>query len=98
MQYADPTDNPKAQNFQIYVAALFPSGVSTTKKVMYDNPVNGNAGHALGIVSDYKSGQKYTYYWGSAWSKYDCRSQQEWQNRVDSYMSNLKAPLSVEIK
>lgn len=98
VQYADPTDNPKAQNFQIYVAALFPNGVSTTKKVMYDNPVNGNAGHALGIVSDYKSGQKYTYYWGSAWSKYDCRSQQEWQNRVDSYMSNLKAPLSVEIK
>ncbi len=98
VQYADPTDNPTAQNFQIYVAALFPNGVTTTKKLLYDNPVNGAAGHALGIVSDYESGQKYTYYFGSAWSKYDCRSQQEWQCRVDSFLANLKAPLSVEIK
>ena len=29
--YADPTDNPAAQNFQIFVAALFPTGVSDTK-------------------------------------------------------------------
>ena len=98
VEYADPTDNPKGQNFQIYVAALFPNGVSTTKKLMYDNPVNGNAGHALGIVDGYKSGQKYTYYFGSAWSKYDCRSQKEWQCRVESFMANLKTPLKVEIK
>ena len=98
VEYADPTDNPGGQNFQIYVAALFPNGVSTTKKLMYDNPVNGNAGHALGIVDGYKSGQKYTYYFGSAWSKYDCRSQKEWQCRVESFMANLKTPLKVEIK
>ena len=98
VQYADPTDNPASQNFQIYVAALFPNGVATTKKLMYEKPENGNAGHALGIVKDYKSGQKYTYYFGSAWSKYDCRSQKEWQDRVDSYLQNLKAPLSVSLK
>ena len=77
IQYADPTDNPKGQNFQIFVGTLFPNGVAETKKVMYANPVNGNAGHALGIVKDYKSGQKYTYYFGSAWSKYDCRTKAE---------------------
>lgn len=98
IQYADPTDNPKGQNFQIFVGTLFPNGVSEIKKVMYANPVNGNAGHALGIVKDYKSGQKYTYYFGSAWSKYDCRTQAEWQERVNSALANIKTPLTVEVK
>lgn len=98
IQYADPTDNPKGQNFQIFVGTLFPNGVSEIKKVMYANPVNGNAGHALGIVKDYKGGQKYTYYFGSAWSKYDCRTQAEWQERVNSALANIKTPLTVEVK
>ena len=98
IQYADPTDNPKGQNFQIFVGMLFPNGVAETKKVMYANPVNGNAGHALGIVKDYKGGQKYTYYFGSAWSKYDCRTQAEWQERVNSALANIKTPLTVEVK
>ena len=98
IQYADPTDNPKGKNFQIFVGALFPNGVSEIKKVMYANPVNGNAGHALGIVKDYKGGQKYTYYFGSAWSKYDCRTQAEWQERVNSALANIKTPLTVEVK
>lgn len=98
IQYADPTDNPQGQNFQIFVGTLFPNGVSETRKVMIANPSNGNAGHALGILKDYKSGQKYTYYFGSAWSKYDCRTQAEWQNRVTSSLENIKTPLTVEIK
>lgn len=96
--YADPTDNPQGQNFQIYVAALFPNGVSETKCLMYDNPTRGNAGHVLGIVKDYKGGDKYTYYFGSAWSKYDCRSLEEWQLRVKSALESLREPLQVEIK
>ena len=98
IQYADPTDNPSGQNFQIFVATLYPNGVSEMKKVMYAKPENGNAGHALGIMDDYKSGQKFTYYFGSAWSKYDCRSQAEWQERVNSTLANIKAPLTVEVK
>lgn len=96
--YADPTDNPQGQNFQIYVAALFPNGVSETKSLMYDNPTRGNAGHALGIVKNHKGGDKYTYYFGSAWSKYDCRSMEEWQVRVKSALNGLRNPLTVEIK
>jgi len=96
--YADPTDNPNGQNFQIYVAALFPEGVSETRKIMYENPTRGNAGHALGIKKDYMNGTKYTYYFGSAWSKYDCRSMQEWQSRVNSYLAGLKNPLNVTLK
>ncbi len=98
VNYADPTDNPQGQNFQIYVAVLFPNGKVTTKKVMFPTPFKGNAGHALGILKNYKNGQKYTYYFGSAWSKYDCRNQQEWQLRIDSYLNGLEAPLKIEVK
>ena len=86
VQYADPTDNPKGQNFQIYVAAIFPDGVDQTRKVMYENPVRGNAGHVLGIKKGIKAGEKFTYYFGSSWSKYDCRTQKEWQQRIDNFI------------
>ena len=96
--YADPTDNPSGQNFQIYVAALFPNGVTQTRKLMYSNPTRGNAGHALGIKGDYKSGEKYTYYFGSSWSKYDCRSLQEWQSRIDTFLEGIRTPLEVSLR
>ena len=95
--YADPTDNPKGQNFQIYVATLFPKGVNLTKKMMYANPTRGNAGHALGITT-YKNGDSYTYYFGSAWSKYDCRTFAEWTERITGFMESIKYPLSVTVK
>lgn len=98
VHYADPTDNPNGQNFQIYVAALFPNGVDVTKKVMFEKPFSGNAGHALGIKKGYKSGERFTYYFGSAWSKYDCRNQNEWQVRIDSFLNGLNQPLEVEVK
>ena len=96
VMYADPTDNPKNQNFQIYVAALFPNGVDKTEKVMFDKPFSGNAGHALGILNNYQNNQKYTYYFGSAWSKYDCRNMQEWQVRINTCLTNLQNPLTIE--
>ncbi|MGM9734585.1 MAG: DUF4861 family protein [Prevotella sp.] len=97
VQYADPTDNPKGQNFQIYVAAIFPDGVDQTCKVMYENPVRGNAGHALGIKKGVKAGEKFTYYFGSSWSKYDCRTQKEWQQRIDNFMEVGNYKLEVTI-
>lgn len=93
--YADPTDNPAGQNFQIFVAALFPNGVSTTKTILYDNPTRGNAGHALGIVKDY-DGKPYTYLFGSAWSNYDCTSMEEWNARINAKLSAIANPLKVE--
>jgi len=95
VQYADPTDNPSVHNFQIYVAVIFPEGVDATRKIMYKNPTRGNAGHALGIKKGLKAGEKFTYYFGSAWSKYDCRNQAEWQQRIDSFKAALAAPLKI---
>jgi len=96
VQYADPTDNPAKHNFQIYVAALFPNG-AITKKLMYDKPEEGIEGHAVGIVKNLKNDQKYTYYFGSAWSQYDVRTQNEWQLRINEFLDAIHSPLNVEI-
>lgn len=98
VQYADPTDNPEGQNFQIYVAALFPDGVSATRKIMLDQPTRGNAGHALGIRRGYNSGERFSYYFGSAWSKYDCRTQSEWQLRVETALAAYRQPMAVTME
>ena len=96
--YADPTDNPAAQNFQIYVAALFPNGVSETKPLLYDAPRNGAAGHVVGILRDYKNAERYTYYFGSAWSKNDVRTQREWQVRIEEFLEALAQPMNVVVE
>lgn len=95
--YADPTDNPTKQNFQIYVGVLFPNGVKATKSMMYDNPTNGNAGHAVGLIT-YQPNEKYTYYFGSAWSKNDVRTLDEWKLRAEGTLNALHSPLKVTVK
>lgn len=95
--YADPTDNPTKQNFQIYVGALFPNGNVTTQRVSDAEPVNGSAGHAVG-VTEYKPGEKFVYYFGSAWSKNDVRTFNEWKLRASEYVEALRAPLSVTVE
>ncbi len=96
VQYADPTDNPAGQNFQIFVGVLFPTAGIETK--MTDNPgqTNGIAGHALAIKRGVKPGERVTYYWGSAWSKFDCRTQQEWGQRILGFKEALNCPLRIE--
>lgn len=97
VQYADPTDKPEHHGFQLYVAALFPNGAQT-RKLMYAQPSGGNEGHAVGIKRGLKNNERYTYYFGSAWSEYDVRSQAEWQVRINWFMRALERPLLVEIK
>ena len=97
VQYADPTDNTWFNNCYLYVAALFPEGNVTTQKLLFGQPKNGNEGHALGIVDDYR-GQRYSYYFGSAWSRYDVRTQGEWQQRIDWTLRSLRQPMTVEMK
>lgn len=95
--YADPTDNPSKQNFQIYVGALFPYGSVKTKIVADAEPVNGTAGHAVGIT-EYKPGEKFVYYFGSAWSKNDVRTFNEWKLRASETVDALRAPLKVTVE
>ena len=89
--YADPTDNPKVHQSQIYVGTLFPNGVDETLIL------RGELNHGLGIIHQYK-GQPYTYYFGSAWSGYDVRTMAQWQLTADEYLTNLKNPLTIRIQ
>ena len=97
VQYADPTDNPAGQNFQIFVATLFPEVASEVKLIENPGHQNGIQSHALCIRRGVQPAEKTTYYWGAAWSKYDCRSQQEWQLLVDRQRQQLRHPLLIEI-
>ena len=45
-----------------------------------------------------KNQEKYSYYFGAAWSKYDVKSYAEWQIRIKEYLDALKTPLGVEVK
>ena len=94
--YADPTDNPRVNNCQLFVATLYPQGDVQTRLKPFDQPRNGNEGHALAILNEYK-GERFTYYFGSAWSKYDVRTMSEWQQRIAWTLRSLRQPLKVAI-
>lgn len=96
--YADPTDNVDQNNCLLFVATLYPDGVSATKKVLDETPAHGNYGHLLGLLDSYDNGTPWTYYFGSAWSKYDVRTLIEWQERIGWTMRSLRQPLEVSIK
>lgn len=98
VSYADPTDNMEVNNSQVYVGVLFPNGIDNTYYQLFDQKHDGATGHALGIKRSLKNQEKYNYYFGAAWSKYDVRSYAEWQIRIQEYLEALKTPLKAEIK
>lgn len=98
VSYADPTDNVEVNNSQVFVGVLFPEGTDHTYYQLFDKKHDGATGHALGLKRGLKNREKYSYYFGAAWSKYDVRSYAEWQIRIKDYLDALKNPLQVEIK
>ena len=98
VSYADPTDNVEVNNSQVFVGVLFPEGIDHTYYQLFDKKHDGAIGHALGLKRGLKNLEKYSYYFGAAWSKYDVRSYAEWQIRIKDYLDALKNPLQVEVK
>ena len=97
VSYADPTDNVRVNNSQLFVGTLYPEGVSETCQLPFAEAKDGNEGHALGIQHNYR-GEPFTYYFGSAWSKYDVRTQAEWQERIGWTLRSLRQPLVVTVE
>lgn len=98
IHYADPTGDPARNNCQIYVATLFPNGIDATQKLMMATPSNGNAGHAIGVHHGLRPSEHFCYYFGSAWSEFDVRSQREWQIRIEDFLKACHHPIKVTIK
>ena len=98
VSYADPTDNVEVNNSQVFVGVLFPEGIDHTYYQLFEKKHDGATGHALGLKRGLKNQEKYSYYFGAAWSKYDVRSYAEWQIRIKDYLDALKNPLQVEVK
>lgn len=97
VSYADPTDNIEVNNSQVFVGVLFPNGINNTYYQLFDKKHDGATGHALGLKRGLKNAEKYSYYFGAAWSKYDVRSYTEWQIRIKEFLEALKTPLQVKL-
>lgn len=97
VSYADPTDNIEVNNSQVFVGVLFPNGIDNTYYQFFDKKHDGATGHALGLKRGLKNAEKYSYYFGAAWSKYDVRSYTEWQIRIKEFLEALKTPLQVKL-
>lgn len=104
--YADPTQAPDKHQFEIYVAALFPSARSAQRAdtgksspsietLVRQKPYTkfGIWGHLLGIRRNLHDGERFTYYFGAAWSKADIRNFSMWKHCVSDELDALHRPL-----
>ena len=78
------------------MGTLFPNGVDETILYPSTGSESGEPRHAIGLIHQYK-GEPYTYYFGSAWSRYDVRTMAQWQLTAEEYLHNIKNPLIVKI-
>jgi len=97
--YADPEESV---NGQIYVGAVVPKTHTLTEagpvyfsdEEKKDRKANG---HVL-AVSEYKPGDKYTYYFGGGWSKWGFDSPEAWFAYIEQYAEKANNPLEITVK
>ncbi len=92
---ADALDTPQGQNGQLYIACLFPEKMKTLRYIPLEQETAGGVGHVVGETA-YRQGQPFTYYAGTAWSKYDVTSMSVWESILTDFSIKLKQPLKVE--
>lgn len=102
LSYKDPTEDVNNNNGWIYTGCVFPQ--KTAKKLFIkqfteqeSKERRGDYGHLLGLTK-YQAKKGFTYYAGAAWSKYNIRSLNEWNNYLQQFSDNLKKPLKISIK
>ncbi len=87
--YADAMDTPQGQNGLLYIACLFPG---KDAKLSYD----ASTKHVLGQKALPADG-KFSYYCGTAWSKYDVPTMDVWQALLSARQQQLQQPLKITI-
>lgn len=93
LAYADPTQAPDKHQLEIYVATLFPSTSVKLTKQYKPNAKFGIYGHLLGIKHTMKNGERFTYYFGAAWSKADIRNFGQWKRYITDELAAIENPL-----
>lgn len=56
-----------------------------------------NSKHAL-LLSEYKSGKSFTYYFGGGWNAYKFPSDTDWTKAVENFQVKIQHPLKVNVK
>jgi hypothetical protein len=92
--YADALDTPQGQNGELYIAVLFPENDADLQYIALQKTKAGGIGHVLGKKT-YSPGTPLTYYFGTAWSKYDVPTLSVWQTILNGYTARLHHPLEV---
>ncbi len=100
--YVDPTENANEDNGKIFVGAVFPESLLEAKAQWFSREekdiYRGEAyGHVLAI-SEYMPDTEYIYYFGSAWSKGDIATSQQWDQYICDRAKALNEPLVVTLQ
>lgn len=104
MAYADLGDRNIGQNGEIYVGVVFCSSPDSIGFVPFENIdeilASANAGAPIGHIigkAAYSKNTKYSYYFGSGWSKGGIRNFDEWRSYLQGFSEQLKSPLHINI-
>ena len=93
--YSDALDTPQGQNGQLFIACYYPEKMKAMKYQPLPEEKAGGIGHVLGVTT-LSQEKPFTYYAGSAWSKYDVPTMTVWEQLIRYYADNMKNPLKVE--
>ena len=94
--YSDALDTPQGQNGQLFIACYYPEKMKAIKYQPLPEEKAGGIGHVLGVTT-LSQEKTFTYYAGSAWSKYDVPTMTVWEQLIRHYANNIKNPLKVTI-
>ena len=95
--YSDALDTPQGQNGQLFIGCYYPEKMKALKYQPLPEEKAGGIGHVLGITT-LAADKPFTYYTGTAWSKYDVPTMAVWEQLLQHYADNIKNPLKVEIR
>ncbi|WP_297061058.1 DUF4861 family protein [uncultured Duncaniella sp.] len=96
MGYADPTDNPSGDNGDIFVGLVVPRSDAVPGVLPLPEPAGQASGHIL-VRSEISSGEPYTYYWGSGWSKAAVKNLDEWKKVLVQSARSISFPLEISV-
>ena len=84
----DATSEAKVPSGRNYVGVCIPTKANTARKI---------GTHAL-VLSDYKVGDSFTYYFGGGWSKWIYPTDDDWFKAINSFSEAISKPLQVTVK